>query len=91
MSARDVFIELKERGSSARTGREQEPRCFELGGSKMEMADARLDGAFRERLPVVGDFLGRNSVIQYDKAITHGHQYPIWNLKQPKNTPGEHT
>ena len=47
MSARDVFIELKERGSSARTGREQEPRCFELGGSKMEMADARLDGAFR--------------------------------------------
>ena len=46
MSARDVFIELKERDPSARIARAQEPRYFELGSSKVEMADARLAGAF---------------------------------------------
>ena len=41
VSACDVYIELKERGPSARIARAQEPRYFELGSSKMEMSGAR--------------------------------------------------
>ena len=51
VSTCDVYIELKERGPSARIARAQEPRYFELGSSKMEMSGARARGRLSSACP----------------------------------------